>query len=449
MLPYTALHIMLFDFAKEPAFIMTSANPPNEPIIVENQEAIDKLKDVVDYFLFHDRDIAQRCDDSVARVIEGKQCFIRRSRGYAPTPVQLKKAFKSCVLGTGGELNVTSCILLKDRAFISQHIGDVEKLETLKFFKSATQHLMDLINCKVEAVACDLNPKFNTTRYARELGNEIPFFAIQHHHAHIASVMGELGIEEMIGIACDGIGYGSDGNIWGGEILLCNASGYERLAHLQEQPMVGGDLATIYPLRMAAGVLHGEVEIEEWLLAKKEFFPRGEREIEIILKQLERGTYIKTTSCGRVLDAVAALLGVCYERTYEGEPAMKLEAIAIRGRDVLNLQPEIKGDVLNTAVLLREVFNSLGKRRIADLACSAQSYLASGLAQLAVEKAEELGIEAIGFSGGVAYNEFITGKIKTMVERAGLNFYTNVQVPPGDGGISLGQGYAAALQLER
>ncbi len=447
MLPYTALHILLFDSSMEPAFIMTSANPPNEPIIIENQEAISRLKDVVDYFLLHDRAIAQRCDDSVVRVIKGRQSLIRRSRGYAPAPVHLKKAFENCVLGVGGELNVTSCILMKNKAFISQHIGDVEKLETLNFLKSATKHLMELVNCKIEAVACDLNPKFITSRYARELGDEIPVLAIQHHHSHIASLMGEHGVEEIIGIACDGIGYGTDGNIWGGEILLCNASGFKRLSHLEEHPMVGGDLATIYPLRMVAGMLRGEVEVKEWLLAKKEHFPHGEREVEVILKQLERGAVIKTTSCGRVLDAVAALLGICYERTYEGEPAMKLEAIAFRGRDVLKLQPKIEGDVLNTAYLLMEIFHSLGKQRISDLACSAQSYLASGLAQLAIEKAGELGIDAIGFSGGVAYNEFIAARIKTLVEEAGFKFFTNVQVPPGDGGISFGQVIAAGLQL--
>lgn len=449
MLPYTALHMMLFDFAKEPAFIMTSANPPNEPIITENQQALDRLKDVVDYFLFHDRDIAQRCDDSVARVIKSSPSMIRRSRGYAPAPLHLKKAFKNCILGTGGELNVTSCLLLKDKAFVSQHIGDVEKLETMEFMKSATEHLMRLTNCSVEAVACDLNPRFNTTRYARELGEEFSceVFPVQHHHAHLASLMGEHGIREIVGISCDGIGYGDDGNVWGGEILLCNSSGYKRLAHLEEQPMIGGDRATIYPLRMVAGMLRGQ-EVENWLLSRKEYFPHGEREIEVILKQLGKGSAIKTTSTGRVLDAVAALLGICYERTYEGEPAMKLESASIKGREVLHLQPKIEGNVLRTAHLLRGVFDGLGKYRADDLAYSAQNYLASGLGQLAIEKARELDIDVVGFSGGVAYNEFITTRMRALVEEAKLKFLTNVQVPPGDGGISFGQVFATGMLLE-
>lgn len=448
MLPYTGLHYMLFDKVSEPAFVMTSANPPNRPIVTENQEAINRLGSTVDFFLFHNRTIAQRCDDSVVRLHGEDHSIIRKSRGYAPQPIHLKMSANSCVLGVGAELNVTACVLSKNKAFISQHIGDVENLETLNFLKTAVAHLIRLTNSKIESIACDLHPKFTTTRLAQTLRNELEcaVVRVQHHHAHIASLMGEQGVQEMVGIACDGFGHGSDGNAWGGEILHHNEDEFERLAHLEEQPMVGGDLATRYPLRMAAGILHDTIDIEEWLLPRSDRFPHGEREIEIILKQLRRGLAPKTTSCGRVLDAVSAILDICYKRTYEGEPAMKLESVATKGADVLNLRPTFEGVTIETTGLVREIFAKKDEYSVADLACSAQSYLARSLAQRAVEEAGCIGVEIIGFSGGVAYNEYVTRVIRREVEKSGFKFLVHQQIPPGDGGISFGQTVAASLQ---
>ncbi|RLI01601.1 carbamoyltransferase HypF [Candidatus Bathyarchaeota archaeon] len=450
MLPYTGMHYMLFDKVKEPAFVMTSANPPNEPIIIDNEEAIRRLGSIVDYFLLHNRKIAQRCDDSVVRFNDGNQLIIRRSRGYAPTPIHLKSKVKKFVLGVGAEENVTGCILVDDKAFITQYIGDVEKLETLNYLKEAINHLLNLINAKIEVVACDLHPRFNTTKLAQEFSEKTgcEIIPIQHHQAHLASLMGEYGLREMIGIVCDGFGYGLDGKAWGGEILWWNGENFERLGHLQEQPMVGGDKATIYPLRMTTGILYRVKEFEEWIYKKVEHFPFKEEEIEVIFKQLKTGKTPLTTSCGRVLDAVSALLGICYERTYEGEPALKLESTALRGKDVLNLEPKIENETINTTYLLLEIFENLGKYSIEDLACSAQIYLAKSLALLAVKKAESLGVKNIGFTGGVAYNKQITQTIKEIVEKNGLKFVVHHQVPPGDGGISFGQVVAASLMLK-
>ncbi len=448
MLPYTGLHAMLFDDVKEPAFVMTSANPPNEPIVMENSEAMKKLGSVVDFFLFHNRTIAHRCDDSVVRFHGEDPSIIRRSRGYAPEPIQLKLEFNRCVLGVGAELNVTSCLLLGNKAFVSQHIGDVENLETLVFLKNSIAHLTELTNSKVEVLACDLHPKFITTKLAQDLGNtlECQVVPLQHHHAHIASLMGEWNLNEIVGIACDGFGYGSDGTAWGGEILYCNQEGFQRLGHLEEHPMVGGDLATLYPLRIVAGILHGEVDIEEWFISNSTRFPHGEREVEVIFKQLEKSLAPKTTSCGRVLDAVSAILGLCYERTYEGEPAMKLESVALKGKDVLKLTPHLEGNIIDTTLLVREIFNQKDYYSVEDLACSAQTYLARSLAQLAVEEADRLNVDHIGFSGGVAYNEHITVTIKRVVEGKGFKFIVHKRVPPGDGGISFGQAIAAGFQ---
>jgi hydrogenase maturation protein HypF len=450
MLPYTGLHAMLFDGVKEPAFVMTSANPPSEPIVKANDEAIRKFGSDVDYFLLHNRTIAHRCDDSVVRFHKENPCLIRRSRGYAPEPIRLNFALDRCVLAVGGELNVTSCLLNGDQAFLSQHIGDVENLETLHFMKDSINHLTKLTNTKIEVVACDLHPKFTTTKLAQEVGNKLncPVVQVQHHYAHAAALMAEWNVDEIVGIACDGFGYGSDGTAWGGEVLYCNREGFRRLGHLEAQPMVGGDLATIYPLRMAAGILHSKTDITEWLLSKSEKFPHGEKEVEVIIRQLKKGLMPETTSCGRVLDAVSAILGVCYERTYEGEPAMKLESTALKGTDRLNLTPRFEGQCLDTSFLVMEIFTKKDKLSVADLAFSAQSYLAEGLAQLSVEKAERLGVKHIGISGGVAYNEHITATIRKTVEKEGFKFLVHQKIPAGDGGTSFGQAIVASFQKQ-
>ncbi len=444
MLPYTGMHYMLFDDVDDVAFVMTSANPPNEPIITENDEALKLLSDTVDYFLFHDRQIAYRCDDSVIRVHGNRKVFIRRSRGYAPAPIILKEETKHCVIGLGGELNNTACILLGNKAFISQHVGDVENVETRTFLEDTIRHLIHLTNSKIEAVACDLHPKFTTTKLAKELveKNGWHLVQVQHHYAHVAALMAEHRVREIIGICCDGYGYGVDGTAWGGEIILGaqNASGFARLAYLEKQPLVGGDLATRFPLRIAAAILSKKTAIEPWLLENKQHFPHREKEIQILIDQIKKGSGVaETTSCGRVLDAVAATLGICFERTYEGEPAMKLESAATKGEDLLNLQPIVKNNTLETTHLLLEMFENSERLSKADLACSAHTYLAKGLATLAIDKAFENSIKTIGFSGGVACNQMLTMIMRKTVEDAGLQFIVHEAVPPGDGSTSFGQ----------
>lgn len=448
MLPYTGLHAMLFDEVKEPAFVMTSANPPSEPIVIENQEALNKLGSSVDYFLFHNRPIAQRCDDSVVRFHGKDPCLIRRSRGYAPEPIKIKQVPKCNVLAVGGELNVTSCVLSEKMAFISQHIGDVENLENLRFLKSSIAHMEKLTNATIDAVACDLHPKFTTTKLAQELSKKhgCPVIQVQHHHAHAAALMAEWNTEEIVAITCDGFGYGSDGTAWGGEILYCNKENFRRIAHLEEQPMVGGDLATYYPLRMAAGMLHKNVNVKNWLLSLSDKFPHDKKEAELIIKQLEKECASTTTSCGRVLDAVSALLGICYERTYEGEPAMKLESTATKGTDVLHLVPRVERNILETTFLVNEIFSKKDDYSTHDLACSTQSYLARGLAQLAIEQAEKLQVKHIGISGGVAYNEHIVATIRKNIEQSGFRFLVHNKIPAGDSGTSFGQAIVAGFQ---
>ncbi|MGA3059021.1 MAG: carbamoyltransferase HypF [Candidatus Bathyarchaeia archaeon] len=445
MLPYTGLHYMLFDQVEDAAFVMTSANPPNQPIVKDNDEALRTLGGTVDYFLFHNRNIAHRCDDSVLRTHGNRQVFLRRSRGYAPAPIRLKAKSKRCVVGLGGELNNTACVLLDNKAFISQHIGDVENIETRAFLQEATTHLYQLTNCHAEIIVCDLHPKFTTTALAQEMAeaDSSPLIQVQHHHAHAAALMAEHNLEEAVAVVCDGYGYGTDGEAWGGEILFCTRESLEfkRLGHLEPQPLLGGDVASRYPLRVAAGMLaKAGVEFEPWLMKNSGHLPFGETEANLILDQLAKGFgTVETTSCGRVLDAVAAVLGVCYERSYEGEPAMKLESAAIGCKDALNLKPILRGGTVETTNMLRLIYENKEKMSIGDLAFSAHVYLAKSLASLALEKAGGLGVKAVGFSGGAACNQILTQVMRSAVEDAGLQFLVHEAVPAGDGGVSFGQ----------
>ena len=451
MLPYTGLHYMLFDQVADTSFVMTSANPPNQPIVKDNTEAQKILGSTVDYFLFHNRKIAHRCDDSVMRVHGDHPVFIRRSRGYAPAPIRLKVKAPNCVVGLGGESNNTSCILLGDKAFISQHIGDVENIETKSFLQEATGHLQRLTNCHPEVVTCDLHPKFTTTNLAKEMAEAqgLPLVQVQHHHAHAAALMAEHGLDEIVAVTCDGYGYGSDGAAWGGEILKCTSGSTEfsRLAHLEHQLLLGGDLASRYPVRLAAAMLSkAGVDIQDWLHKNSELLSYGEMEAELILNHLKKGTgAVQTTSCGRVLDAVSALLGLCDVRSYEGEPAMKLESAAIHGKDALQLKPQVYGDVLSTSYLLRAIYENIGRVSVADLAYSAHAYIANGLASLAVEKAQERRTKNVGFTGGAACNQFLAQYIRQVVEGAGLRFWVHEAVPAGDGGVSFGQAVVAGF----
>jgi len=300
-------------------------------------------------------------------------------------------------------------------------------------------------------VACDLHPKFTTTAMAREMAEADGslLVQVQHHQAHAAALMAEQGLDEIVSVVCDGYGYGTDGTAWGGEILCCTREFAElrRLGHLEAQPLLGGDLASRYPVRVAAGMLDkAGVNVEEWLMQNSQHLPYGKTEAKLILNQLKKGKgNIETTSCGRVLDAVAAVLGVCFERSYEGEPTMKLESCALTGKDVLNLKPILHNEILDTTALLSTIYQNISKISTANLAYSAHAYLAKGLASLAVQRASAAGIKNVGFSGGAACNQILAELIRETVESEGLRFFVHELVPAGDGGISFGQAVVAGF----
>ena len=460
MLPYSGIHHLILSYGKDPAYVMTSANVAGLPMIIDNTEAFRKLRGGVDYFLLHDRLIVNRCDDSVIKEVDGKPAFLRRSRGYVPEPVKLTFTSDKKVLAVGAELNVTCSILTGDRCFPSQHIGDTTKVETLKYMQSAVERLMRLLNLdSVDIVGHDLHPNYATTRIAPRMARKLGArtFSVQHHHAHLVTLMAECGLSEFVGIAADGVGYGPDGTIWGGEVMLADLSSFKRVGGLMSQRMPGGDLAAIFPARMVAGILWQQLGREELERVLDEFcassFRRGKREVDIVIRQLERDLNVfQTSSCGRVLDAIACLLGICDERTYEGEPAIKLEAAANKeDSEEVRLEPVIeKVDgmmVVNTSRLLVDILDAL-RARVSrrHIAAAAQRVIARGLASVAIDAASSKGIEVVGGSGGVFYNRAITAAVREEVEKAGLRFVQHELLPPGDGGISVGQ---AIIALQR
>ncbi|MHA1311542.1 MAG: carbamoyltransferase HypF [Candidatus Helarchaeota archaeon] len=461
-LPYSGIHYLLFKYTNEPAIVLTSANRSDEPMIISNEVALRKLNDLADYFLLHDRIIYQRADDSVLIVNQGIPTLIRRSRGYVPQWINTPINIDDVVVALGAEERNTGCILKRGRAYFTQHIGNLTNIDQFEFEISAIKHLMKLTRTQdAKIYSCDLHPQFLSTRLAFELAKEksAKIIPVQHHFAHAASLMAEHNLKEpIICISCDGFGFGLDGTAWGGEIILSNYSKMERLGHIEQYMMPGGDLCTKYPVRMLSSILSKIFSFDELRLFIKnkyvKYLPYREKELEILIKQLQNKINLpKTTSCGRVLDAISALLDICYVRTYEGEPAMKLEAFARKSEQIEHiLEPQIhkiNGKlVLNTTILFEELINSL-KNHVnkSILAYQAQDYISRGLASIAITLAEKYDIKLIGFSGGVAFNTIFTHNIKEEITKNGLKFIQHRQVPPGDGGISLGQAVIAASKF--
>ncbi|MGC1120964.1 MAG: carbamoyltransferase HypF [Candidatus Methanofastidiosia archaeon] len=416
MLPYAPVHHLLFYFSSCDVFVMTSANFPGNPMIVDNATARKELP-FADAFLAHNLRIVNRCDDSVIR----NGLFIRRSRGFVPRGIPV--THEKVVLAVGGELNNTFCITKGGKAFLSQHIGDTSHYDTLLFQKEAISHLMRLLGidwAAVELIVCDLHPQYSTGKQAEEFSEvyNIPLKKVQHHFAHARGLMAEHD-QEMTVITADGAGYGLDGNVWGGEILSTS----ERLGHLEYVPMPGGDLATKYPERMLLSYL--EHEIPGY---------RYSREEQRVLLSLLKREKVFTSSTGRFLDSVSALTGICYERTYEGEPAMKAESLAMGGCD-LGLEMEVEGDIIMVRDFVKKISEVDAPKK--DIARTAHIALGRAYSE-AVSHFKDLHVP-VGFSGGVAYNEIITNVLRKEMRQKGIEFYIHCKVPPGDGGTSFGQ----------
>ena len=442
MLPYSPMHYLLFDEGDIDTYVMTSANIPGEPMMITNEEIIGGIND---YSLVHNRKILNRCDDSVIRFRNNELSFIRRSRGYTPEPYKINYDVNdSNVLALGPELDVTFSIAKDDIVYPSQHIGNTNKPKTLKFLRQAIENMQRITKInEYDIIACDMHPHFFTTRLAHELAEEYDadVLPIQHHHAHSVALANDHSLEEMIVITADGVGYGSDGTSWGGEILYTNINTFERISHLQSQLMPGGDMATKYPARMLASILGNEELIRNY----SKYFKYGEIEIKNIFKQLESGINVGiTTSTGRVLDSMAVALEVAHKRTYEGECSMKLESCAYYATKDLDIPFIIEDNVLNTTEILKEVVNLYHKgEKKADVACAGQNAVAKGLAELAIRAADKKDLEEIGATGGVFYNEAITNTVKNYIINEGYRFIQHTNTCAGDGSVSLGQAIIA------
>jgi len=446
MLPYTPLHHILLRETGLP-LVMSSGNLSEEPIAKDNDEAIFRLAGIADYFLTHNRDIYARYDDSVTFVERGVPRLIRRARGYAPHPIRLNCESRQ-ILGCGAEEKNTFCLTRDNFAFVSQHIGDMENLETLESFKDTVNLYKKLFRIEPRIVAHDLHPEYLTTKYAKEQGDndgDIKLIPVQHHHAHIVSCMVDNGIEApVIGIALDGTGYGSDGNIWGGEFMVAEYKRFNRMGHLEYLPLPGGALAIKKPYRTAIGYLLSlGIDLDQNLRFLDHVEPQ---EINIIKNQIEKNINSPlASSCGRLFDAVAALIGVRGEIEYEAQAAIELEMLAWDEADETGLYPfsvDTQDDL--NIIKLQDLFTSI----ISDLRESTpQAIIAARfhntIARIIIELCQiistKTGINQVALSGGVFQNRLLLNKAVASLESNKFEVFTHRQVPCNDGGISLGQ----------
>jgi hydrogenase maturation protein HypF len=466
MLPYTPLHELLFTGDQQPhrgatqptansqPLVMTSGNFSEEPIATDNDDALTRLAPLADAFLLHNRDIHIRCDDSVVRVLEGKELPIRRSRGYAPYPVKLPFNVPT-ILAAGAELKNTFCVTRDNYAFLSHHIGDLENFETLKSFEDGIAHFERLFRIKPEFIAYDLHPNYLATRYALERAehDDLKAIGVQHHHAHIAACLAENnwnGDRPIIGVAFDGTGYGSDGAIWGGEFLIADYWGFERAAHLDYMPLPGGDAATRHPYRIALSYLHqAGVQWDADLAPVK---AANSIEEAAIRRQIESSlNTFPTSSVGRLFDAVASICDVRQSVNYEGQAAIEFEVLA-EGDEVGHYSFEVIADSVlrhTYCVKIDGVIHAV----VADVRSGVPTPLISarfhnGLAQLVLEMCErirrERGLNEVALSGGVWQNVTLLRKTLDRLRGAGFIVYTHHLVPPNDGGLALGQAVIAA-----
>lgn len=451
MLPYTPLHHLLLENLDRP-LVMTSGNVSDEPICYEDEDAIRRLNKLADYFLLHDRRIHLRTDDSVVRVHEGREMLLRRSRGYAPAPVMTSFKFAGEILACGAELKNTFCLARDHYAFVSHHIGDLENLETLRSFKEGIEHYRRLFHLQPQAVAYDLHPEYLSTKYANSLDDIQTKIGVQHHHAHVASCMADNHIEgEVIGVAMDGLGFGHDNRMWGGEFFVADFLEAERIAHLEYVPLPGGAKAVREPWRMAAVYLHRTFG-DDFLKLNLPFVHKLDVSVWATLNRMAATgmNSPQTSSMGRLFDAVSSMLGLRETVNYEGQAAIELEAIAARSDGVQGYEFEIdaRAGIIKAEAVIRHAVEDL-LEGLPPPEISARFHLAVAhlIATLARQTRAERRLNRVVLSGGVFQNTFLLENVCRLLQAESFEVYTHSRVPTNDGGISFGQAAIANAHL--
>lgn len=449
LLPYAPIHALLFMNAPYDALVMTSGNLTDEPICTDNDEARVRLAGVADGFLLHDRDILRACDDSVVRPTRVGNMVMRRSRGFVPAPVHLSEDYGE-VLAVGGHLKNTFCITSGRNAYLSQHIGDLDDATTLEFFGRQVESLIGLLEVHPRAIACDMHPTYLSTRWAEARAEEqcLPLVHVQHHHAHIAAVLAEHGQDgPVLGIACDGTGYGEDGTVWGCELLLATRGRCERVGHLLQVPLPGGEAAVREPWRMALAWAEA-AGVDQPFSAMPHLAHRGD-DWEILRAAARAGLNAPVaSSAGRLFDAVAAMLGLCEENAYEGQAPMRLEAVAAdTAESVAWGIAEGQPLVLDPRPALRSVLDMHQRGAPLDeIAGAFHNGFCSALVSAAVRLCTELSLAAVALSGGTFQNERVLVGCVEGLRSVGIKVYYPIEIPPNDGGLSLGQAVVAACR---
>jgi len=471
MLPYTPLHHLILRRMKVP-IVLTSANISNEPQCINNEDAKDKLSKIADYFLLHNRDIVNRVDDSVVRVIDNKIQTLRRARGYAPAPIILPPGFEKIppILAMGSELKNTFCLLREGEAILSQHLGDLENASAFNAYQETLNLYLNLFQHKPEIIAIDKHPEYLSSKLGKELAtvNNIKLAEIQHHHAHIAACMAEnqisLDTKPILGIAFDGLGYGEDGTLWGGEFLLADYQSFQRLATFKPMPMIGGKQAIYQPWRNTYSELikaFSWEEIQEKYrdLAIIKFLEN--KNPKLLNQIIEKGINSPlTSSVGRLFDAVAAAIGICPEQcSYEGQAAIEMEAIADTNilnndKETLNYSFKLEKSAniyyIDTSPTWREILDDI-KQHISSSEIAAKFHQSLAIAMVTTVKKlrQEHEFKQIVLTGGVFQNQILLKQVKMRLEKLEINVLTHSIVPTNDGGLSLGQSVIAAAKYLR
>ncbi|MBN2863234.1 MAG: carbamoyltransferase HypF, partial [Bacteroidales bacterium] len=440
ILPYMPLHYLLFRKLQTPAVVLTSGNISDEPVIIDDTQAGKIFKPIADSFLSYDREIINRTDDSVIRIINSKPCLFRRSRGYVPQPVDLKFNVEG-ILALGAEQKSNFCLGKGRQAVMSQHIGDLKNKPTYDFMLEAIKRFSKLFRFKPTCIACDLHPDYLSTKYAAELEDEfkIPVVRIQHHHAHIVSCMAEYGLDEkVIGVSLDGTGYGTDGNIWGSEFLIADLKTYQRFIHFDYVPLPGGDKAVEEPWRAAFSYILKYFGKEFDPLAAGLFSLVDKQKLSLVGEMLGKNINSPLSSgAGRLFDAVSALLGLCSEASFDSEPPVRLESVIEYG--IREYYPFHIGKTVVFAETFRAIMEDIPTQPVSVISAKFHNTIAHIILEVSEQIRSISSLKKIVLSGGVFQNKYLTEKTVNLLSGNRFTVYTNNLVPPNDGGLSLGQ----------